>query len=71
MIGGLHHRDVDEKRHPKTANYLKQIKPELIVPLQCSGLKESLNLQLQIGPSSVVLSGEGVKLSFFSGIPPF
>jgi 7,8-dihydropterin-6-yl-methyl-4-(beta-D-ribofuranosyl)aminobenzene 5'-phosphate synthase len=58
IIGGLHLRDANEKRLSKTADYLKEIKPELIVPLHCSGLKEIFYLQERIGPS-VVFSGVG------------
>lgn len=58
IIGGLHLRDTSEKRLSKTADYLKGIKPERIVPLHCSGLKESFYLQQKIGPS-VILSGVG------------
>jgi 7,8-dihydropterin-6-yl-methyl-4-(beta-D-ribofuranosyl)aminobenzene 5'-phosphate synthase len=58
VIGGLHLHDADEERLSKTADYLKEIKPDLIVPLHCSGLKESFYLQQFIGPS-VVFSGVG------------
>ncbi len=58
IIGGLHLRDANEKRLSKTADYLREIKPELIVPLHCSGLKESFYLRDRIG-ASVVLSGVG------------
>jgi 7,8-dihydropterin-6-yl-methyl-4-(beta-D-ribofuranosyl)aminobenzene 5'-phosphate synthase len=44
IIGGLHLHDAGEERLLKTANYLKEIKPELIAPLHCSGLKESFYL---------------------------
>ncbi len=62
VIGGLHLHDTDEVRLLKTATYLKEINPELIVPLHCSGLKESFYLRERIGPS-VVFSGVGVQIA--------
>lgn len=58
IIGGLHLHDADEESLLKTTNYLKEIKPKLIIPLHCSGLKESFYLQQTIGPA-VVFSGVG------------
>jgi 7,8-dihydropterin-6-yl-methyl-4-(beta-D-ribofuranosyl)aminobenzene 5'-phosphate synthase len=64
IIGGLHLHGASEERLSKTANYLKEIKPDLIAPLHCSGLKESFYLQQLIGPS-VVFSGVGDEIVIY------
>jgi metal-dependent hydrolase (beta-lactamase superfamily II) len=38
-----------KERLQKTANYLEEVNPEMIVPLHCTGLKEGSYLRKQLG----------------------
>lgn len=58
IVGGLHLKSATRLRMKRTIDYLKKIKPKLIIPLHCSGLEESFQLKEALG-KSVQIKGVG------------
>lgn len=61
IIGGLHLMGASEERLLRTVDYLKEITPEIVVPLHCSGQKESCLLRQGLG-EIVKFMGAGEEL---------
>ena len=61
IIGGLHLIGASPERLSRTAEFLKELHPRKIVPLHCSGLKESCCLKEELG-DTVELVGTGATI---------
>jgi 7,8-dihydropterin-6-yl-methyl-4-(beta-D-ribofuranosyl)aminobenzene 5'-phosphate synthase len=61
IIGGLHLIGASPERLRRTTEFLKEIHPQKIVPLHCSGLKETCYLRETLG-DSVELVGTGATI---------
>jgi len=61
IIGGLHLMGTSDERLSRTVDYLKGLTPEIVVPLHCSGQKESCLLRQDLG-EIVKFMGAGEEL---------
>lgn len=61
IIGGLHLMGANDDRLSRTVDYLKELTPEIVVPLHCSGQEESCFLRQSLG-EIVKFMGTGEEL---------
>lgn len=61
IVGGLHLMGANDERLSRTVDYLKGLTPEIVVPLHCSGRRESCILRQGLG-EIVKFMGAGEEL---------